>query len=81
MGLPMTKTANECALASSARTFSEVNAVAEDIKGQLEETAKFLIGATRRSTEETFKLGEHLERAACLLPEETLEKWAVERCG
>ncbi len=41
----------------------------------------FLIGATRRSTEETFKLGEHLERAACLLPEGTLEQWAVERCG
>ncbi|MBD9486284.1 hypothetical protein [Ensifer sp. ENS11] len=41
----------------------------------------FLIGVSRRSTEETFKLGEHLERAAGLLPEGTLEKWAVERCG
>ncbi|THK35619.1 hypothetical protein EHS39_23605 [Ensifer sp. MPMI2T] len=41
----------------------------------------FLISVSRRSTEETFKLGEHLERAAGLLPEGTLEKWAVERCG
>lgn len=77
----MTKTANAYALLSSASTFYEANAVAEDIKAQLEETAVFLIGATRRSTEETFKLGEHLERAAGLLPDGTLEKWAVERCG
>ncbi|MBB2793625.1 UNVERIFIED_ORG: hypothetical protein GGD58_002484 [Rhizobium pisi] len=77
----MTKTANASALPSAARTFYEANAVAEDIKSQLEETAMFLIGVLRRSTEETFKLGEHLERAAGLLPEGTLEKWAVERCG
>lgn len=77
----MTKTTNEFTLPSAARTFYEANAVAEDIKSQLEETAMFLISASRRSTEETFKLGEHLERAAGLLPEGTLEKWAVERCG
>ncbi|MGX9991932.1 hypothetical protein ACS4RR_022645 [Rhizobium sp. Z1P35] len=77
----MTKTTNAFALPSAARTFYETNAVAEDIKNQLEETATFLISVSRRSTEETFKLGEHLERAAGLLPEGTLEKWAVERCG
>lgn len=77
----MTKTANASALPSAACTFYEANAVAEDIKSQLEETAMFLISVSRRSTEETFKLGEHLERAAGLLPEGTLEKWAVERCG
>lgn len=77
----MTKTANAYALPSTARTFYEVNAVAEDIKSQLEETAMFLINVSRRSTEEAFKLGEHLERAAGLLPEGTVEKWAVERCG
>lgn len=77
----MTKTANASALPSAARTFYEANAVAEDIKSQLEETAMFIISVSRRSTEETFKLGEHLERAAGLLPEGTLEKWAVERCG
>ncbi|MGR9371105.1 hypothetical protein [Rhizobium leguminosarum] len=77
----MTKTTNAFALLSAARTFYEANAVAEDIKSQLEETAMFLINVSRRSTEEAFKLGEHLERAAELLPEGTLEKWAVERCG
>lgn len=77
----MTKTTNAFTLPSAARTFYEANAVAEDIKSQLEETAMFLISVSRRSTEETFKLGEHLERAAELLPEGTLEKWAVERCG
>lgn len=77
----MTKTANAFSLPSAARTFYEANAVAEDIKSQLEETAMFLISVSRRSTEDTFRLGEHLERAAGLLPEGTLEKWAVERCG
>lgn len=77
----MTKTANASALPSAACTFYEANTVTEDIKNQLEETAMFLIGVSRRSTEETFKLGEHLERAAELLPEGTLETWAVERCG
>lgn len=77
----MTKTANAFSLPSAARTFYEANAVAEDIKSQLEETAMFLISVSRRSTEETFELGEHLERAAGLLPDGTLEKWAVERCG
>ncbi|ODR88871.1 hypothetical protein [Sinorhizobium alkalisoli] len=77
----MTKTTDAFALPSAARTFYEANSLAEDVKTQLEETAMFLIGVSRRSTEETFKLGEHLERAAGLLPEGTLEKWAVERCG
>lgn len=77
----MTKTTNAFALPSAARTFYEANSLAEDVKTQLEETAIFLISVSRRSTEETFKLGEHLERAAGLLPEGTLEKWAVERCG
>lgn len=77
----MTKTADVSALPSAARTFYEVYPLAEETKSQLEETAMFLISVSRRSTEETFKLGEHLERAAELLPDGTLEKWAVERCG
>lgn len=77
----MAKTADAFTLPSAARTFYEAYSLAEDTKSQLEETAMFLIGVSRRSTEETFKLGEHLERAAGLLPEGTLEKWAVERCG
>ena len=69
------------AFASAAHPFYEAHGLAEDIKAQLEETAQFLISVTRRSTEETFKYGEELEKVAPLLPEGTLEKWAIECCG
>lgn len=69
------------ALASSASAFYVANSIAEDVKSQLEDTAVFLISVTRRSTEETFELGERVEKLAPLLPEGTLEKWAVECCG
>ncbi|ANL39276.1 hypothetical protein [Rhizobium phaseoli] len=77
----MDNTTDAFTLTSTAATFYETYPLAEETKSQLEETARFLISVSRRSTEETFKLGEHLERAAGLLPEGTLEKWAVERCG
>lgn len=69
------------ALASAASAFYVANSIAEDVKSQLEDTAVFLISVTRRSTEETFELGERVEKLAPLLPEGTLEKWAVECCG
>lgn len=67
--------------ASAAHAFYAANSIAEDIKDKLEDTAAFLIGVTRRSTSEAFERGEHLEKAAALLPEGTLDKWAVECCG
>lgn len=67
--------------APSADQFYKAHGVPEDIKSRLESTAILLISATRRSTEETFELGEHLEKAATLLPEGTVETWAAERCG
>lgn len=67
--------------ASAAHAFYAANSIAEDIKDKLEDTATFLISVTRRSTSEAFERGEHLEKAAALLPEGTLEKWAVECCG
>ncbi|WP_454289012.1 hypothetical protein [Rhizobium arsenicireducens] len=67
--------------AASAEQFYKAHGVPEDIKSRLESTAILLISATRRSTEETFELGEHLEKAATLLPEGTVEQWAAERCG
>lgn len=67
--------------ASAAHAFYAANSIAEDIKDKLEDTAAFLIGVTRRSTSEAFERGEHLEKAAALLPEGTLERWAVECCG
>lgn len=77
----MTKNTKTSPLASAAHAFYAANSIAEDIKDKLEDTAAFLIGVTRRSTAEAFERGEHLEKAAALLPEGTLEKWAVECCG
>lgn len=69
------------ALASSAHAFYVTNAIPDDVKPLLEDEAKLLIGARRRSTEEAFECGERLDKVALLLPEGTLEKWAVECCG
>lgn len=77
----MTKNTKASPLASAAHAFYVANSIAEDIKDKLEDTAAFLIGVTRRSTAETFERGERLEKAAALLPEGKLEKWAVECCG
>ena len=69
------------AFASAARPFYEEHAIGEDLKIRLEDEAKLLIGARRRSTEEAFEGGERLDKVALLLPEGTVEKWAVECCG
>lgn len=77
----MNKTKKASLFASAAHAFYEANSIPEDVKPQLEVAAKLLIGARRRSTEEAFECGEHFEKVAVLLPEGTLEKWAVECCG
>jgi hypothetical protein len=69
------------AFASAAHPFYEANSIPEEAQAQLEDTARFLISLTRRSTEEAFDYGEKVNKAAGLLPEGTLEKWAFERCG
>lgn len=76
------KSINETSVsASAARPFYEEHSIGDDLKILLEDEAKLLIGARRRSTEEAFEFGERLEKIALLLPEGTLEKWAVECCG
>lgn len=77
----MENTTKTLSTAASADQFYKAHSVPEDIKSRLESTAIYLISATRRSTEETFELGEHLEQAATLLPDGTVEQWAAERCG
>lgn len=69
------------AFASAAHPFYEANSIPAEAQAQLEDTARFLISLTRRSTEEAFDYGEKVTKAAGLLPEGTLEKWAFERCG
>jgi hypothetical protein len=74
-------TKDNALLASAAHPFYEANSIPEEAQTQLEDTARFLISLTRRSTEEAFDYGEKVNKAAGLLPEGTLEKWAFERCG
>lgn len=69
------------ASAHRARPFYEEHEISDELKSVLEEEAKHLVGARRRSTEDAFEEGERFDRIATLLPEGTLEKWAVECCG
>lgn len=77
----MTEDTKASPLASAAHAFYVAHSIPDEDKYELEDTAVFLINATRRSTAETFELGERLEKAATLLPEGKLERWAVECCG
>lgn len=77
----MNKIEKASLFASAAHAFYVANSIPDDAKNELEDTAAFLIGVTRRSTSEAFERGKYLEKAAALLPEGTLEKWAVECCG
>ncbi len=77
----MNTTTKAAASAHSARPFYEEHDISDELKSVLEEEAKHLVGTRRRSTEDAFEEGERLERIATLLPEGTLEKWAVECCG
>ncbi|MEA3536635.1 hypothetical protein [Rhizobium sp. CC-YZS058] len=69
------------ASAHRARPFYEEHEISDELKKMLEEEAKLFIGARRRSTEDAFEEGERFEKIAQLLPEGTLEKWALECCG
>ncbi|OQP86043.1 hypothetical protein BTR14_13245 [Rhizobium rhizosphaerae] len=77
----MSAISKAAASANRARPFYEEHDISKELKSMLEEEAKLLIGTRRRSTEDAFEEGERFERIATLLPEGTLEKWAVECCG
>lgn len=77
----MTENTKASPLASAAHAFYVAHSIPDGAKNELEDAAAFLIGVTRRSTAEAFERGKYLEKAAALLPEGTLEKWAVECCG
>ncbi len=70
----------------NAKNFSfgdlyETLEISADIRKELEAAASELIGISKRSTAQAFDLGEHLERAAALLPEGQFNKWLDRRCG
>lgn len=68
-------------VSDGADALYESLSIGQNVRKQLEETASYLMNVTRRTTEQTFELGEHLERAATLLPDGLLDKWVKKRCG
>jgi hypothetical protein len=55
--------------------------IIEDDKRRLEDSASHIYQLGRKSTEQAFQLGEHLEHASELLPEGSFGKWVGKRCG
>lgn len=67
--------------ATSTRVYEDL-AIDAAFRERLEASAKNIQALGRRSTEQTFELGDELARAAALLTEEgTLYKWIDQRCG
>jgi len=67
--------------ATSAKVYDKL-AIDAALREQLESNATKIHALGRRSTEQTFELGDELDRAAALLPQEgILYKWAEQRCG
>ncbi len=72
---------NEAEKLNKDRDIYDVLEIDSDVRVKLEAAASELLGITRRSTEQTFALGEHLERAAALLPDGQFNKWLDKRCA
>ncbi len=63
-------------------TFSyEDNGIGHTLREQLETSAAQIFDLGRRTTEQTFELGDHLSRAADLLADGRFDKWVKMRCG
>ncbi|MDL2400324.1 hypothetical protein [Rhizobium mayense] len=71
-------TASASATASSLYDALEIDASARD---RLERTASFISDLGRRSTEQTFELGDHLHSASEVLAEGIFDTWVKKRCG
>ncbi|CAN7507461.1 hypothetical protein LJR251_003459 [Rhizobium rhizogenes] len=50
-------------------------------RDQLETSASYIFDLGRRTTEQTFELGDHLASAAELLADGTFDRWVKKRCG
>ncbi|MBB3612996.1 hypothetical protein [Rhizobium sp. BK602] len=66
------------AVASSVYDALEIDASARD---RLERMASFIADLGRRSTEQTFELGDHLHSASEVLAEGAFDHWVKKRCG
>lgn len=59
----------------------EDNGIGHSMREQLETSAAHIFDLGRRTTEQTFELGDHLARAADLLADGRFDKWVKMRCG
>jgi len=59
----------------------EEEGIGHTMREQLETSAANIFDLGRRTTEQTFELGDHLARAADLLADGRFDKWVKMRCG
>ncbi|OCP21337.1 MULTISPECIES: hypothetical protein [unclassified Ensifer] len=59
----------------------EDNGIGQSLREQLETSAAHIFDLGRRTTEQTFELGDHLAQAADLLADGRFDKWVKMRCG
>lgn len=68
------------ALATTTALYAELN-IEPSLHKPLEASVSHILDLGRRTTEQTFELGDHFASAASLLPEGTFDKWVKRRCG
>ncbi|MGV1917694.1 hypothetical protein [Rhizobium sp. 22-785-1] len=59
----------------------EDNGIGQTLRDQLETSAAHIFDLGRRTTEQTFELGDHLAQAADLLADGRFDTWVKMRCG
>ncbi|SCX92946.1 hypothetical protein [Rhizobium sp. NFACC06-2] len=59
----------------------EDNGIGHSMREQLETSAAHIFDLGRRTTEQTFELGDHLAQAADLLADGRFDNWVKMRCG
>lgn len=66
--------------AAFARHYDKLG-IDSNLRARLESSASRIFDLGRRTTEQTFELGDHLHEAAALLDEGIFAKWVKNRCG
>lgn len=66
--------------ATSAFSYED-NGIGDTLREQLETSAAHIFDLGRRTTEQSFELGDHLAQAADLLADGRFDRWVKMRCG
>ncbi|MDS7594068.1 hypothetical protein [Agrobacterium tumefaciens] len=74
------RTRNTKTTATTAYSYED-NGIGHSMREQLETSAAYIFDLGRRTTEQTFELGDHLARAADLLADGRFDHWVKMRCG